>query len=1237
MPYYDSLGRYINPFYLDVHPDVRTELEARAGYVASDFRSSNTKSIEWPYQKMPWAYVASIDYPNVRIGFEKEKFAAENSDKDGNLLLYGKQRNQPKFPLLTGVELSNMGQRGALLKGKFSFTYFPELTLQGFELEDIQGALFTPGREVQISFGWSVYAENPWVNKLEFKGLIYGFNWSFQPNLSITADVEVVSATTIALGWSGDQTIIASETTDIVTVDGWNSALKGLNLLSVIDTDLTIMSSSISQDGQLHDYWPKSKTTQKLLDYHAICIPTAEYEEIINVVVNDYTDEPTDEPTDETPQDGTDGGDDEKGIVDKIKKASSEYFDEMYKDLGIDYFTDPNSEWNQAKGNERWSIILRKRNYPLYRRLLGDDYNPLQPQKTIGSSDTYEEYVKTIDFGSIEHNGIATKKIQETFTTTLQNDNIQIIERVWFTGTDSDAFTPKLENNTKKKVEEVKPPDGTYPSAVRSSAKTYKIKPNPNIPNYDILDITFKPKRHGAHYAQLNIRLVKYTPDPQRPGFFIDDVKSVVEKMYKITANGLAVTKGEGGEKNETDLNFDNDPRTEKFEIVKLDSNGKPTNQSEVMPNTTPRFFEVGKYYRITLARLFGTSIEDGIYNNFEAARIEIINPKINDITIIGETNLYCFISGRKLLKHFLDDAKTSVFGADNKDAQKYAGVSIDFAPKTEGKHTFRLKATFDSLKIEKDSNEKRTVTETVAKDIQAYIGLNVIVGRDDNLIKEASKKEEEKDKTYDKAKKEFDDTVDKKEKSIEGGPDTENPSDTGQEETPITAENESQIKVTVKPKVYWYVALGSLIEFANAMLETYEDDSKNKNKGFAKRIFRFQAFNNEAEYNKLVRSAYPIDVYFPDSVMGKYGGFQPFCNGIYDKDANPKGNEMLRMFSRVKNKKRQLVLENDVINIGQILIGVDSIRSIYTSFLEEGGKNIALKNITKFFDEILKLISTATGEIYQFTSILFEEPEKLLSRSERDVANARKNARGGSRIELSDLFQYGATDKRSMAIVSIEDTNLAAKVVGKDNGVDPYKFDASVIRPMLRNVQVVSKPSKEMAAAAYIAARGQKSQTGSSPQSLEVTLNLQGYQNKKQYDEALKTAEGDLEKHVASLKDAGWNPTLSEMIRGGLMTVKRTTLIPKDKNGLGTSWLNRAIYPIEFTVTLDGINGFKFGDVVTTSLIPKHYFVDWGIVFTVTKIVHKINVSTWETTLNTVARLDANKSYASKTETPYK
>jgi hypothetical protein len=68
--------------------------------------------------------------------------------------------------------------------------------------------------------------------------------------------------------------------------------------------------------------------------------------------------------------------------------------------------------------------------------------------------------------------------------------------------------------------------------------------------------------------------------------------------------------------------------------------------------------------------------------------------------------------------------------------------------------------------------------------------------------------------------------------------------------------------------------------------------------------------------------------------------------------------------------------------------------------------------------------------------------------------------------------------------------------------------------------------------------------------------------------------------------------------------------------------WLNKAIYPIEFSATIDGINGFKFGDVLKTSLIPKHYNEAWDITFTVTKITHKVTPSTWETTLQTAARL---------------
>jgi hypothetical protein len=76
------------------------------------------------------------------------------------------------------------------------------------------------------------------------------------------------------------------------------------------------------------------------------------------------------------------------------------------------------------------------------------------------------------------------------------------------------------------------------------------------------------------------------------------------------------------------------------------------------------------------------------------------------------------------------------------------------------------------------------------------------------------------------------------------------------------------------------------------------------------------------------------------------------------------------------------------------------------------------------------------------------------------------------------------------------------------------------------------------------------------------------------------------------------------------------------DADGTGAHWLNMAIYPIELTLTIDGINGFKFGDVIKTNLIPSHYNTRWGVVFTVTKIIHKVTPSTWETTLHTAARL---------------
>ena len=68
--------------------------------------------------------------------------------------------------------------------------------------------------------------------------------------------------------------------------------------------------------------------------------------------------------------------------------------------------------------------------------------------------------------------------------------------------------------------------------------------------------------------------------------------------------------------------------------------------------------------------------------------------------------------------------------------------------------------------------------------------------------------------------------------------------------------------------------------------------------------------------------------------------------------------------------------------------------------------------------------------------------------------------------------------------------------------------------------------------------------------------------------------------------------------------------------------WLNNAVYPIDLSLTIDGISGFKFGDVISTNLVPKNYFTDYKMDFTVTKINHTIKDGIWETTLNTKSRI---------------
>lgn len=76
--------------------------------------------------------------------------------------------------------------------------------------------------------------------------------------------------------------------------------------------------------------------------------------------------------------------------------------------------------------------------------------------------------------------------------------------------------------------------------------------------------------------------------------------------------------------------------------------------------------------------------------------------------------------------------------------------------------------------------------------------------------------------------------------------------------------------------------------------------------------------------------------------------------------------------------------------------------------------------------------------------------------------------------------------------------------------------------------------------------------------------------------------------------------------------------------NGDRYSFMRRDLYPLECSITLDGIAGFRFGDAVMINYVPQRYR---GVVcFVVTKTNHKISNNKWETTLTLNGKIHGSK-----------
>ena len=394
------------------------------------------------------------------------------------------------------------------------------------------------------------------------------------------------------------------------------------------------------------------------------------------------------------------------------------------------------------------------------------------------------------------------------------------------------------------------------------------------------------------------------------------------------------------------------------------------------------------------------------------------------------------------------------------------------------------------------------------------------------------------------------------------------------------TAQEKAAAPPAPIPKVFYYVKLGSITQFVNNLILALEGGAAG---GTVGRLFRVASFGNVTAHNPVIRSSSPIEVYFPDGTMGEYGPtLNPFATGGILAGV-PGG-----------------VVNAGDINIGQILLGTDFVKETYKKFVEDNSANIPYKNITSFFEEICKKINECTGDCYQLTANLFE--------------------------------QEGAGRNPGQCILSIEDTNLSKSIT---DTIQEFVFGVNIYRPLIKSASITCKPPAASAAAAYTSARAQSTPTGHARVNADVQNTPASLRTGDQILSGAPlgaaTAIGiDAKGEIFAKKDgavaAGFNKSWAEQFRGLLQKYKKFQTVGSPGAGgpQDGHWLNAAIYPIDLTLTIDGIDGFKFGDTIKCMAIPARYNrTPWETVFTIVKINHVIDDSKWETTITTKARIN--------------
>jgi hypothetical protein len=188
----------------------------------------------------------------------------------------------------------------------------------------------------------------------------------------------------------------------------------------------------------------------------------------------------------------------------------------------------------------------------------------------------------------------------------------------------------------------------------------------------------------------------------------------------------------------------------------------------------------------------------------------------------------------------------------------------------------------------------------------------------------------------------------------------------------------------------------------------------------------------------------------------------------------------------------------------------------------------------------------------------------------------------------------------------------LIIKAVTHDGYKQSKRESASIVRTMNLSAKLPDK----MQSVAYVAARSNFAQN----QTVSLAELISGQPKR---DDTVKFNLEDL-KLAKEQVGSGPNDDAVNTLKGQLQAYYTDVTAKGDSTSgakLPNAW---QLVPLDLSITLDGINGFNFGNVISTNYLPSRYFDSKGqkIIFTVSKVEHSISEGDWTTTLSTLCRL---------------